>query len=496
MYIAMIASECAPAAKVGGLADVVYGLSKNLRQRGDTVEILLPKYDCLRNDTITGLTKAYADLYVPWNRGAVRCTVWQGAILEQTCFFIEPHSNEHFFNRRTIYGCPDDGMRFAFFSKAALEFLFKSGKRPDIIHCHDWMTGLCPVMLHELYQAQGMQSVRVCLTIHNFRHQGIVGENILHATGLGRPNYFFRPESMRDPSNPRALNFMKAGIVYSNFVTTVSPQYAWEAMHDGQGCGLESLLIQYTGKFQGILNGLDYDIWNPETDPYLPACYDKTSIEEKKNIKKALYERLHLRTDEKPLIAFIGRLDEQKGIPLIRHGLFYALSHGAQFVLLGTSPDPRINADFLSVKKQLGDNPDCAVELRFDEELAHLIYAGADFMIVPSLFEPCGLTQLIALKYGTVPIVREVGGLVNTVFDWEFSTQPQELRNGFSFRHTDEAAIESALYRALNAWYNHPEDFRTLQKNGMGYDFSWNIPGETYRRMYEKIASNERKGRV
>ncbi|HEX7510269.1 MAG TPA: glycogen synthase [Chitinivibrionales bacterium] len=492
MYITMIASECAPAAKVGGLADVVFGLSKNLHERGHTVEIILPRYDCLRYDTIAGLAITYKDLFVPWNRGAIRCTVWQGAIQGQSCFFIESHSPENFFTRRVVYGCPDDGMRFAFFSKAALEFLYKTKKRPDVIHCHDWMTGLVPVMLYELYQSQGMESVHIGITIHNFRHQGIVGENILPATGLGRPEYFFRPEVMRDPGNPRALNFMKAGIVYSNFVTTVSPQYAWEAMYANQGCGLESLLIKYSGKFQGVLNGLDYDSWNPHIDRHLPVTYTADSLAEKNNSKALLYERLHMRSDAKPLIAFIGRLDEQKGIPLIRHTLFYALKHGAQFVLLGTSPDARINAEFSAVKRQIGENPDCAIELRFDEELAHLIYAGADFMIVPSLYEPCGLTQVIALKYGTVPIVREVGGLVNTVFDWDYSTQPLGQRNGFSFRHTDAAAIESALYRALNIWYNNPQDFQTLQKNGMSFDFSWNMPAQIYLEIYMRITSSER----
>jgi len=493
MHITMIASECAPVAKVGGLADVVYGLSKNLELRGNSVEILLPKYDCLRNDQITDLTLFYKDLSVPWNRGAVRCSVWLGSVSGRKCFFIEPHSNENFFARRVIYGCADDGMRFAFFCKAALEFLFKSGKRPNIIHCHDWMTGLCGALLYELYQSQGMEAVRVCSTIHNFRHQGIVGENILYATGLGRPEYFFRPESMRDVSNPRALNLMKAEIMYSNFVTTVSPYYAWEAMNTEQGCGLGPLLILNQHKFAGILNGIDYDVWNPESDRFIPVRYNADSVEEKLRDKNALRDYFHLREDSKPLIAYVGRLDEQKGIHLIRHALSYAPLHGAQFVFLGTSHDSALNNQFMTLKKQLVNHQDCAIELNFNEELSHLIYAGADMVIVPSMFEPCGLTQLIALKYGAVPIVREVGGLINTVFDRDYSDQPPQLRNGFTFHHTDTTAIESALYRALDLWYNHPRDFQSLQRNGMRYDFSWNVSGGKYQEIYERITLSERK---
>ena len=488
MYIAMIASECTPVVKVGGLADVIYGLSKNLEQHGATVEILLPKYDCLSYDQIAHLTLQYKDLWVPWNNAGVRCSVWQGSVHGRTCFFIEPHSNDNFFSRRTVYGCPDDGMRFAFFCKAALEFLFKSGRRPDIIHCHDWMTGLIPVMLFELYQSNRMENTRVCLTIHNFRHQGIVGENILQATGLGRPEYYFRTESLRDVSNPRALNLMKAGIVYSNFITTVSPQYAWEAKNTEHGCGLGPLLTRYENKFEGILNGIDYESWNPETDGFIPRRYTVGTIEDKKYNKEAMYGRLGIRKDHKPIIAFIGRLDEQKGIPLIRHALSYAILHGAQFVLLGTGADAAINREFTALQKQFDNHPDCRLVLRYDENLSHLIYAGADMIVMPSLFEPCGLTQVIGLRYGTVPIVREVGGLVDTVFDWNYSDRPLDQRNGFSFKHTDANAVESALYRALDLWYNHPQDFSTLMRNGMRCNFSWDISGKKYMEIYKRIS--------
>jgi starch synthase len=487
MYIVMIATECAPVAKVGGLGDVVFGLSRELEIRGNEVEIILPKYDCMRYDHIFGLCVAYHDLWVPWYGGAVHCTVWFGFVHGRKCFFIEPHSNDSFFDRRTFYGCHDDVYRFAFFSKAALEFMLKAGKRPDIVHCHDWQCGLVPVLLYEIYNRLGMGRIRVCYTIHNFRHQGVTGADILWATGLGRPEYFFRHEQLRDASNPSALNLMKGGIVYSNFVTTVSPHHAWEAKYTDQGCGLGPLLHQYSVKFDGVLNGVDYDTWNPEIDRHIPGRYTPPAIEGKYRNKEALRDRLLIRKGFKPLIAYVGRLDAQKGVHLIEHALFYCISHGAQFVLLGTSPDGDIGARFWRLKHELNDHQDCHLELAYDEELSHLVYAGADMIIVPSMYEPCGLTQMIALKYGTVPLVRAVGGLVDTVFDRDYDWRPAEQRNGYVFHHADSLAIESALVRALGLWFHYPEEFRGLMLNGMRYDYSWNNPGAKYLEIYDWI---------
>jgi len=487
MKITMIASECAPVAKVGGLADVVIGLASDISQRENEVEIILPKYDCLRHDKISDLKEFYPDLRVPWLKGAIRCTVWSGMVHNCKSFFIEPHSSDNFFNRKMVYGCPDDTTRFAFFCKAAMEFLYKSGKRPDIIHCHDWPTGLVPVLLDEIYKPIGMDSSRVCFTIHNFRHQGLAGTNILFATGLNRPEYFLKPDKLSDTAYRNCINFMKSGIVYSSFITSVSPQYMWEAKNTDQGCGLSSLLNQFNGKIEGVLNGIDYTIWDPEKDLHIPIQFSPETIDKKSEIKNTLREHLHLRKDNKPILSFIGRLDEQKGIHLIRHALFYSLSHGAQFVLLGTSPDPKITRDFALLQMQFSDHSDCRIVLKFDEELSHLIYAGSDLFMVPSMYEPCGLTQMIALKYGTVPVVRSVGGLVNTVFDRDYSEKPKDERNGYTFQHTDEKAIESALYRAFDLWYNHPGEFRELMINGMHYDFSWKVSGEKYLEIYKKI---------
>lgn len=487
MYIVMIAAECAPVIKVGGLADVVYGLSRELEIRGNAVEIILPKYDCMRYDHIWGLHITYQDLWVPWYGGAIHCSVWFGFVHGRKCFFIDPHSQDNFFNRGGFYGFHDEVMRFGFFSKAALEFLLKTGKHPEVIHCHDWHTGLVPVLLAEIYKYHGMHNERVCFTIHNFKHQGITGREILYATGLNRPEYYFDYHRLRDNFNHSALNLLKGGIVYSNFVTTVSPHHAWEARHTDQGYGLGHTLHIHGVKFGGVLNGVDYDVWNPEIDRYIPYRYGPDTIDAKYGNKEALRDRLLLRKDFKPIIAYIGRLDHQKGVHLIRHALFYSIRYGAQFVLLGTSPDPAINNEFWRIKREINDNPDSHLELGFDEELSHLIYAGSDMIIVPSLFEPCGLTQMIALKYGTVPIVRAVGGLMDTVFDRDYSHRPPEERNGYVFHHADYPGIESAMHRAIGLWYGYPDEFRKLMLNGMRYDFSWNHPGQHYLNIYEYI---------
>lgn len=487
MYVVMISPELAPAAKVGGLADVVFGLSRELEIRGHSVEIILPKYNNIRYDQVWGLQEDFHDLWVPWYGGAVHCSVWFGFVHGRKCFFIDPHSRDEFFNRGLFYGAHDDPVRFSFFCRAALEFMLQSNKHPDIIHTHDWQTGLVPVLLYAMYAPQGMTHPRVCYTIHNFKHQGVYGPELLHATGLGRPEYFMHYDRMRDNHNPSVLNLMKSGIVYSNFITTVSPHHAWEAQHTDQGHGLGHTLHIHRDKFGGVLNGIDYDTYNPETDPHIPFHYNIDRIDAKYGNKEALRDRLLIRKEYKPLISFIGRLDPQKGLDLVRHAMFYTINNGGQFVLLGSSPDPRINDYFWHLKHHINDDPDSHIEVGFHEELARLIYAGSDLIIVPSHYEPCGLTQMIALRYGTVPIVRAVGGLVDTVFDKDYDHRPLHERNGFVFKDADNGAIESALHRAMGCWYSYPDDFRHVIQNGMKYDFSWNFAGQHYLSIYDHI---------
>ncbi len=487
MYIIQIASECAPVAKVGGLGDVVFGLARELEIRGNSVEIILPKYDCLRYDQIYGLQVAYQDLWVPWYGGAIHCTVFFGFVHGRKCFFIEPHHEHGFFNRRAFYGQVDDDQRFAFFSRAALEFMLKSGKHPDIIHCHDWQTALVPVLLYEIYQHLGMTHPRVCFTLHNMQHQGVTREHILRATGLNRHAYFFHQDRLQDNFNHSAINLMKGGIVYSNFITTVSPQYRGEILHSSQSYGLGHTLHVHQGKLGGILNGLDYEVWNPETDNHIPRKYSLNTLDDKFANKAALRNRFWLRDVLRPIVCYVGRLDHQKGLPLVTHAIHYCLHNGCQFVLLGTAADARITHQFHDLKRHYNDNPDCHIEIGFNEDLSRLIYAGSEMIIVPSLFEPCGLTQMIGLKYGTVPVVRATGGLADTVFDADHAPKPYSERNGYTFNDFNHAGIESALHRAIGLWYSFPNHFRELMENGMRCDYSWNHPGGHYLNVYEHI---------
>ena len=486
MYIVMVTPECAPVAKVGGLADVVQGLSRELERRGNAVEIILPMYDCMRYDRIWGLQKTCGDLWVPYHDQFFHCDVYFGFVDGLKCFFIDSHSYKNFFKRGTFYGHHDDPERFAFFSRAALEFMLKTNKHPDIIHCHDWQTGLVPELLFDMYKYMGMTHPRVCYTLHNLKHQGITGEHILRQVGLNPANYN-RQERLQDHSHHGAFNLMKGGIVYSNFVTTVSPRYAWEIKHSDLGYGLQHTLHVHGNKFGGVLNGIDYNVWNPEIDPHIACRYAIDTIDDKYKNKEALRHRLLLRQDYKPIVAVVSRLDHQKGVELIRHAIHYSLANGCQFVLLGSSPDHAINHDFWHIKHSLNDNPDCHLEISYDENLAHLIYAGADMLLIPSTFEPCGLTQMISMKYGTVPVVRSTGGLADTVFDADYAPRPYHERPGYVFNDLSTEGLESALRRAIGMWYGYPQYFRELMVNGMRYDYSWSNPGRDYNLIYDYI---------
>jgi len=483
----MASVECAPVAKVGGLGDFVPGLARALIHLGQRVEVVLPYYDCLRREAIQGLERAYGDLRVPFFDQDLPCDILRGQVEGIDCWFVAPRSPQGFFERGRIYGEPDDPARFTFFVQALLEFLRRSERHPDIIHCHDWHTGLLPVLLSERYQAQGLNRSRVCYTLHNLGFQGRVNDQVLRQSGLD-PRSFSTPERLQDPGQPQAFNLMKGGIVYADRVTTVSPRYAWEVQHSPQGQGLQHTLRQYDHKFSGILNGIDYGVWNPLTDPLIPYHYGPDSLPNKTMNKLALRRCLGLGGGHKPLIAMVSRLDAQKGVELMRHTLLHGLAVGAQVVLLGSAQDQVLAAYFRVLKRETDSHPDAHLELGYDEGLAHLIYAAADLLVIPSRYEPCGLTQMIAMRYGTPPLVRQVGGLADTVFDAYESDQPFGERNGFVFTEYDPQALEAALGRVLGLWDEYPQYFRQLRLNGMAKDHSWTRPGRQYLDLYESIA--------
>jgi starch synthase len=466
---------------------VVAGLSSQHQKMGQQVDIILPKYDCLLYDLIDDLIEVQTDLQVPWDHGMVTCSVWKGKVHGLSCIFIDPGSELGFYQRQAVYGEADDIHRFGFLSRAALEYLWQTKTMPDIIHCHDWPSALVPIFLFEIYQQLGMTTPRVCFTIHNFKHQGLADRALLETTGLHRQDYFCNTDSLLDLHNPHVLNLTQGGIVFSNFVTTVSPRHAIEVMDEDQGFGLEPVLQTHRKKVSGILNGVDNDFFNPATDTALARTYSADTIEYKQVNKQALQQLFSLAQTEKPLVAFIGRLDPQKGLDLVERALYETLQQNGQFVLLGSSSDPEINQQFKDLALQCVEFDDAHLEIGFDESLSRQIYAGSDFMVVPSKFEPCGLTQLIAMRYGSVPIVRETGGLADTVFDFDYSDKPISERNGFVFKDFNETGLDSALHRALIYYQQQPEQFQQIALNAMRSDYSWNNPAQDYLNIYDAI---------
>jgi starch synthase len=331
-----------------------------------------------------------------------------------------------------------------------------------------------------------MTRPRVCYTLHNVGYQGRAGRHVLREVGL-EPEALMTRDGLQDDGDPQTANLMKGGVVYADFVTTVSPRYAWEVQHTEQGMGLQRTLQLHASKFGGILSGIDYEAWNPETDPYLAQTYCAETLQRKARNKTALRRRLGLEDAARPVVAVVSRLDRHKGPELMRHAAGVALREGAQFVLLGSSQEPALNEEFGALAGELGDSPHCHLAITYDEELAHQVYGGADIIVVPSRYEPCGLTQMIGMRYGVVPVVRWVGGLADTVFDANYSDRTFHERNGYVFGDYSPGGLESALRRAVALWFRFPEYFRQLRLNGMAQDHSWNRPGQRYLEVFRHM---------
>nr|GEV69856.1 starch synthase 3, chloroplastic/amyloplastic [Tanacetum cinerariifolium] len=444
MHIVHISVEMAPIAKVGGLADVVTSLSRAVVDLNHNVDIILPKYDILNLSNVKdfGFHKSYL-----W--GGTEIKVWLGKVEGLSVYFLEPQNG--LFWKGCIYGCTNDGERFGFFCHAALEFLLQSGSHPDVIHCHDWSSAPVAWLFKDEYMHYGLTKARIVFTIHNLE---------FGAKLIGK------------------------AMAYADKATTVSPTYAREVAGN-------PVISPHLYKFHGILNGIDPDIWDPFNDKCLPVSYTSENVlEGKKAAKEALQQRLGLKLADLPLVGIITRLTHQKGIHLIKHAIWRALDRGSQVVLLGSAPDPRIQNDFVNLASQLHSthNDRARLVLTYDEPLSHLIYAGADFILVPSIFEPCGLTQLTAMRYGSIPIVRKTGGLYDTVFDVEHDKERAESQglvpNGFNFEGADAAGVDYAVNRAISAWYESRDWFNSLCELVMEQDWSWNRPALDYLELY------------
>ncbi|XXG90522.1 hypothetical protein AAC387_Pa12g2265 [Persea americana] len=493
LHVIHIAAEMAPVAKVGGLGDVVSGLSKALQKKGHLVEIVLPKYDCMQYDRIGDLkvldvvVQSYFDGQLFSNK------VWVGTVEGLPVYFIEPLHPAKLFWRGQFYGEHDDFKRFSFFSRAALQLLLQAGKKPDIIHCHDWQTAFVAPLYWDIFAPKGLNSARICFTCHNFEYQGTSPASELSSCGLD-VHQLNRPDRMQDNVARDRINPVKGAVVFSNIVTTVSPTYAQEVRTAEGGRGLHVTLNSHSKKFVGILNGIDTDSWNPSADTFLRYQYTADDLRGKAENKDAIRKQLKLSSADatRPLVGCITRLVPQKGVHLIRHAIYRTMELGGQFVLLGSSPVPHIQREFEGIANHFENSPHVRLILKYDESLSHSIFAASDMFIIPSIFEPCGLTQMIAMRYGSVPIVRKTGGLNDSVFDIDDDTIPIQFQNGFTFLNPDEQGVNNALERAFNHYTKNTESWQQLVQRNMKIDFSWDSSAAQYEELYEKSVARAR----
>ncbi|VVB12621.1 unnamed protein product [Arabis nemorensis] len=493
LYVVHIAAEMAPVAKVGGLGDVVAGLGKALQRRGHLVEIILPKYDCMQYDRVRDLRALDTVVESYFDGKLYKNKIWVGTVEGLPVHFIEPQHPSKFFWRGMFYGEQDDFKRFSYFSRAALELLLQSGKKPDIIHCHDWQTAFVAPLYWDLYAPKGLDSARICFTCHNFEYQGTSSASELGSCGLD-VSQLNRPDRMQDHSSGDRVNPVKGAIIFSNIVTTVSPTYAQEVRTPEGGKGLHSTLNFHSKKFIGILNGIDTDSWNPATDPFLKAQFNAKDLQGKEENKYALRKQLGLSSAKprRPLVGCITRLVPQKGVHLIRHAIYRTLELGGQFVLLGSSPVPHIQREFEGIEQQFKSHDHVRLLLKYDEALSHSIYAASDMFIIPSIFEPCGLTQMISMRYGSIPIARKTGGLNDSVFDIDDDTIPTQFQNGFTFQSADEQGLNYALERAFDHYKKDEEKWKRLVEKVMSIDFSWGSSATQYEELYTRSVARAR----
>lgn len=471
--ILFVAAEALPYVKTGGLGDVAAALPKALVKEGYDVRVVLPLYfnipDKFRT-TMQYLGCCYVSLAWRYQYCGVFTQKYDGV----TYYFLD---NEYYFKRNGIYGHYDDAERFAFFSKAALEALPIMNFTPDIIHCHDWHTGLTPVYLDVYYRnVPYCKNARTVFTIHNIQFQGKYGNEICDDI-LGLPA---DKKSLVQYQN--CVNFMKGAIECSNKVTTVSPTYANEILNSYYSFGLQDILGARKYKLSGIINGIDVETNDPATDKALFKNYDKNTVADKAANKKGLQQMLNLdQNPNVPVIGMVTRLTEQKGMELIASVFEEILSKGVQMVVLG-SGDWKYESLLKDMQKRFPDK--LRAVLGFSGDLASKIYAGADIFLMPSKFEPCGLSQMISMRYGTIPIVRETGGLKDTVVPYNGVTKQG---TGFTFYSYNAHDMLYAIERAVGLYYDYKDDWKQLVQNAMSQDFSWNNICKQYIALYENL---------
>lgn len=482
--ILFCASEATPFVKSGGLADVVGSLPKALKKLGCNVRIFIPLYRSIR-DAYTNLNVLEEKIFIPVGLHHFTGYLWK----TQTPEGIEVYllEKDEFFDRTYLYGNPDpqrgdyedNAERFIFFSRSVYSLCLHINWVPNIMHLHDWQAALiAPYLKHHWQHDPTFKSVKCVLTVHNLAFQGIFSGPYYTLTHL--PAEFFTMEGMEYWGQ---CNFLKGGIVCSDFVTTVSPTYMRQIQTPEHGYGLDGVLRNRSDRLTGILNGIDFDIWNPSNDPYLPVPFDHENLAAKKICKKHLLRETGLLPDllNKPLCATIGRMTHQKGYDLIHAIAPRIFERDGGLIVLGTG-DPNLVSMFRDLKDKYPDR--CATIFEFNEAMAHIIEAGADIFLMPSRFEPCGLNQMYSLRYGTVPVVHATGGLEDSVID--IRENPGE-GTGIKFRTYSTDAFWEAIAAAFDLYEGNQDTWQEMQKRGMRQDFSWQRSAQEYLSLYKQV---------
>jgi starch synthase len=474
--ILFVSSEVFPFAKTGGLADVVGALPEALAKRGQDLSVILPFYKCVTENSSPHLFKKGIRLQI--NRREVKFDLYLLRHGNVDVYFVK---KDEYYRRDYLYGAPqgdypDNALRFGFFAKAAIASIPHIG-RVDILHCNDWQSALIPLYINFFHrQKPEYSNIKLIFTIHNMAYQGLFGKAFM--SPLGIPGDLFTPDCLEFYGR---LNFMKAGIIYSGIVTTVSEGYRREILTPEFGCGLDGLLRTRERVLYGIINGVDYSVWNPATDRFIAERYTKENLSGKEKCKIDVLKEFGIRYDPKrPLIGMITRLAEQKGIDLVVDCMDDMLKLGVDFVLLGFG-DEKYNNIFRYLAEKHKDHVGARID--FDNALAHKIEAGSDMFLIPSRYEPCGLNQMYSLKYGTVPVVRAVGGLDDTITNFNPSTKQG---NGFKFKDASPDALLRALKHAVDI-FKDKKQWNVLLANGFSCDYSWDSSAKKYEDLYTKL---------
>lgn len=471
MKVCFIAAEAAPFVKVGGLGDVIGSLPKSLRELGVDARVILPLYSSIDRERFGLKYKAYQFVDLGWRHSY--CGIFETEVDGVPCYFVD---NEQYFNRDSIYGQIDDGERFAFFSKAALEILPALDFKPDVVNVNDWHTALSVIYLDVLksHEAEFYKDMKSVLSIHNIEFQGKFNPYEM-GNLFGLENKYFDALIYNGD-----LNLLKGAIQLADRVNTVSETYAREILDPYFSYGLDKILNVEQGKLRGILNGIDVDKFNPKTDPMIPVNYDLKTFEDKVQNKLAFQKEMDLEVNaDIPLIGMVTRLTHQKGIDLILQASEDILRTGAQLVILGTG-DAHYESALRSLEHYRHDRVRSI--LLFSNEMSAKIYAASDLFLMPSKTEPCGLSQLISMRYGTVPVVHRVGGLRDTVIPFTGVEG-----NGFTFESFQAGDMMDAIYRAVTCFYQSPDEWKQIIKNNLQKDVSWEQSAKKYLDLYHEV---------